>query len=427
MVNEELLRDLPEEYSALADRRRVMLEVADELGELHTAVNALGDALETAGLPGRMWRSPDASLRLIARSLPDITVDRLMTRLAEFAAGKGPDWLHGGIDDLDQFHREVRAIARVVDRLSESALQGSALQRSSRPPRAIELAFGAPKVSAALDHVAEILTDFRALEPFMAPLTSDEWRSQAAHLQSPEASTEQARAHGDTLSLSADGAHAKLRDFARATLKPQVHGNNTPGARLDALLEHAKVALAPLFRRPLFPRPLFRRKRLIALEGALLLMTVLAVLLLHHQGIIGSSATRGSLNSGLSATAASATAASATHASATAAVMASPTAIHLAPTKTSVPAPQLALTCAMNAAKTSATLDVKNTGRGAVSWQAAASHWLTVSPSKGQLSVGQTDTAQVTPSSSKRGWGTNTVTVSASNGTQSASFSATCG
>lgn len=408
MVNEELLRNLPEEYVALADRRRVMNEVADELGELHAAVNSLGDALEASGLPGRLWRSQDASLRLIARSLPDITVDRFMTRLAEFAAGKGPGWLHGDSDDLDQFHREVRAICRVVDRLSASLPQ---TPTAARPQRAIELAFADPRVAAALDQVVEILTDFRALEPFMAPLARDEWEPRAAPSESAAPATGEARTHGDTLSLPADATHAKLRDYARATLKPQLQGDRTARDRLNALLYRAKRLFTPLF----------RRKRLIAIEAGLLVVTVLAVLGLHHQGLVGTTQTQGS-----SAGDHSATAASATHASATLVpTKALPTATRPPATKTALPAPQLALACTMNAAKTSATLTITNTGRGTVSWQAAASHWLTVSPSSGQLSVDDSKSAQVTPSS-KRSWVTNTVTVSASNGARSASFSVTC-
>ncbi len=97
-----------------------MLEVADELADLHGAATRLGDALEAAGMPGSAWRSQDASLRLISRKLPDITVDRFITRLAEFAAGAGPDWLHGDADDLDRFQREVQALYRVAARLSTS-------------------------------------------------------------------------------------------------------------------------------------------------------------------------------------------------------------------------------------------------------------------------------------------------------------------
>ena len=178
-MNEELLQSLPQEYAGLADRRRVMLEVADELADLHGAATRLGDALEAAGMPGSAWRSQDASLRLISRKLPDITVDRFITRLAEFAAGVGPDWLHGDADDLDRFHREVQALYRVAARLSDMLKHRSPVPDGSRRVWAIERAFGDPQAMAALEAVAEILEDFRALRPFMAPLAREEWKSGA--------------------------------------------------------------------------------------------------------------------------------------------------------------------------------------------------------------------------------------------------------
>ena len=79
-MDEELLRDLPEEYAALGDRRTVMREVAASLKDLHGSITRLGDAIEAAGLPGRDWRSDDASLRRLSRKFPDVTVDDLITR-----------------------------------------------------------------------------------------------------------------------------------------------------------------------------------------------------------------------------------------------------------------------------------------------------------------------------------------------------------
>jgi hypothetical protein len=98
-VDEDLLRDLPEDYAALGDPRTVMLEVAAQLRDLHEAVTRLGDALESAGLPGRQWRSGEARVRLLPGVLPNITVDDFVTRLAEFAVDTGLERLHGNPHD----------------------------------------------------------------------------------------------------------------------------------------------------------------------------------------------------------------------------------------------------------------------------------------------------------------------------------------
>jgi hypothetical protein len=426
MVNEHLLRSLPEEYAALADRRRVMLEVADELAELHAAVTRLGDALEAAGLPGRTWRSPDASLRLVARTLPDITIDRFMTRLAAFASGKGPSWLHGDRGDLDLFHREVMAISGVAHRLRGSLQHREQTLEPSRRRRAIERAFGDARVAAALNEVVEILDDFRALERFMAPLTADEWKLPLAAQPEVALATGQGRGSQQTGPVPpgpAGSAGTRLRDVARATMGPRVEHRGGLGDRLAPLwvrLAPLRYRLAPLLVRaqPLLA-PVIRRKRLVAIEVALLIGTALVVLALHGHGVVGSSVAGGPAAgpalSGADATA-SADASAATS---------SPAALPAA-TKTAGPIPHLALTCTLNDSQgTSATLSIKNTGTTTVTWQADAPRRVAVSPTQGQLSVGHATTAAVT-SNRPHGLTGSTITVVASNHATSASYSALC-
>jgi hypothetical protein len=413
-VNEDLLRSLPAEYAALADHRRVMLEVADELAELHATVTRLGDALEAEGLSGREWRSRDASLRLVARKLPDITVDQFVTRLAEFAAGKGPAYLRGGEGDLERFHGEVGAIHMVASRLHEITERRSRGPKPQRPLRAVERAFASARVAAALGDVVTILEDFRALEPFMAPLARDEWdASVQARPAADSPAFEERRGSSQTLPMPAAGpAHTRLRDFARATAgaRPQPRGDGLRG-RLAALLAWAR----PLLRwaQPLLA-PLGTRKPLAITAAGLLVVVTASVALALHQLPAGRPTVPGG--------AATAPASSGTVVGSPAATSA---AAHPTATKTPAPAPRLALTCAVTGggtSATSATLTITNTGTTSVSWQASASGQVKISPAQGQLSVGKATTPTVT--SRKRLSGT--ITVTASNGARSASFSVSC-
>src|SRR5579885_238105 len=70
---------------ALNDPRQVMMEVLGLVEDLRLASNRLGDAIVAGGLSAREWRSPDARLATLSDQFPDITVDDLITRLAEFA------------------------------------------------------------------------------------------------------------------------------------------------------------------------------------------------------------------------------------------------------------------------------------------------------------------------------------------------------
>ncbi|MFI5273244.1 MAG: hypothetical protein ACHQ4H_09470, partial [Ktedonobacterales bacterium] len=52
-------------------------------------------AAECGRQPAREWRSDDALLRPLSDQLPAVTLDDLISRASEFAAGSGPYWLHG--------------------------------------------------------------------------------------------------------------------------------------------------------------------------------------------------------------------------------------------------------------------------------------------------------------------------------------------
>lgn len=167
--------DLGGEYAALQDPRQVMPEVATVLAELHEAITQLGNAFGSAGLPAREWRSDDALLRPLADNLPDVTLDDLLTRAAEFAAGSGPYWLRGGAEEIEQFVAETALLSDAFRPLRVIAQRLRVLPSRERGALPIERALGDGRVGAKLDRVSRCLADLEALGPFMAPLTPREW------------------------------------------------------------------------------------------------------------------------------------------------------------------------------------------------------------------------------------------------------------
>lgn len=153
------LDDLPEEYAALSDRREVMAEVVEALDSLRQCTRKLGDALVAAGLPARDWLGRGARLQLLDDTLPDVTLDDVITRLAEFSAGSGPDWLHGDLDALARFFDEVALLDDVVRALRLAAQRermASVRQRSDLPMRR---ALGDARVGTQLDLLSRDLRE----------------------------------------------------------------------------------------------------------------------------------------------------------------------------------------------------------------------------------------------------------------------------
>lgn len=167
--------DLGGEYAALQDPRQVMPEVATVLAELHEAITQLSNAFASAGLPARDWRSGDALLRPLADNLPDVTLDDLLTRAAEFAAGTGPYWLRGGAEEIEQIVAETALLSDAFRPLRVIAQRLRVLPARDRGALPLERALGDGRVGAKLDHVSRCLADLEALGPFMAPLTPHEW------------------------------------------------------------------------------------------------------------------------------------------------------------------------------------------------------------------------------------------------------------
>jgi hypothetical protein len=403
-VDENLLHDLPDEYAALADRRTVMREVAAQLQELHAAVTRLGDALEGAGLPGRAWRSADARLRLLPAALPDITVDAFIARVAEFAAGKGPDRLHGDDADLELFHKEVAAIYGVAQRLQRVVQDLDGAPATNRRGARLARALGDGRVRAALDDIGQILGDFKALRPFMAPLTRQEWESseeRPSQAMVPAAPPSH-RGLRETLPMPPSTSHTRLRDFAsvKDDSAASQGWNSRIGGRL-ATLRAVGAALRRSIRSFLGGRsPAQNRLAAIAIVVFLGLLGagVGVVLAQPHAPALPAARTPVSAPT---ATAAPATA---------------------TPRPSTTP-PKLTLTCA--AQGTTAKLTIQNVGTTSGAWQAQSPSGLRIVPDHGSLDAGQSATAQVSAINNKRP-ATGTVTVTATSGATSASFSVSC-
>ncbi len=169
--------DLPDEYSDLSNPRLVIEEVVRLLGELHRASTRLGDAIVSGGLPAREWRSQAARLERISDEFPPITLDELLTRLAEFAAGTGILWLHGGGPELDRFQDETVVLHGVIKPLRSFAQRQRMLPARDRGSEPLWKALGDPLVGTPLDMVAKGLRDLDALAPFLAPVSAEDWKA----------------------------------------------------------------------------------------------------------------------------------------------------------------------------------------------------------------------------------------------------------
>ncbi|MGO8950044.1 MAG: BACON domain-containing protein, partial [Ktedonobacterales bacterium] len=184
------------------------VEVLGLVGDLRQAAHRLGDALVAAGLNAREWRGEHARLALLSDQLPDITVDELITRLAEFGAAHGQDWLHGGPADIARFNDEVEVLYGVLRPLRVVAQRLRMIPANKRSAHSLERTLGSAVVGTPLDLVVGALRDLEALSPYLAPLTVAEWNNAPpatipTNLDNPEYLT-----HVEAQSFT------RLRDFA---------------------------------------------------------------------------------------------------------------------------------------------------------------------------------------------------------------------
>ena len=166
-----------DEYDALNDPRQVMTEVLGLVEDLRQANHKLGDAIVASGLAARDWRSSDARLALLSDQFPDITVDELITRLSEFS-GLGPDWLHGGAEEIAHFNQEVEILYGVIQTLHVQAQRLRILPMRERANQPLERALGDARTGTHLDSLLGALRDLESLAPYLVPLTSEQWRAE---------------------------------------------------------------------------------------------------------------------------------------------------------------------------------------------------------------------------------------------------------
>ncbi|HEX3273132.1 MAG TPA: hypothetical protein VHR15_20970 [Ktedonobacterales bacterium] len=379
---------LPERYATLADTPRVMGEASDSLADLHSATLEVGKALIDAGLPKPVWRSEQATLRLLSTTLPNITVDAYLARLEQFATRDGPTWLHGAHDDLAAFHKEVAVLAQVtrplrevVQRLQRLPVEMPGGPRSDHP---LQRVVRDPHLEPPLNTIAEILNDLEALAPFMRPLTPEQWRAlQSSSRLSP------ARIW-TALTVWVNG----LRSRGSAASSPATMGAAKPNAFLGASRAWVSQRLSWL-------RSRTRAQRALLAAGVLVVVAVFVALALsrlpHASGLAptaSSSAVRTVLAGSGTATALATTSPASTSTSAT----------------TPGPAPKLTGACKAHGA--TATLTLKNTGVSPFTWQAQPPPTLTVSPTQGVLQAGESATVQVSAVNKKNASGTITVVAS---------------
>jgi hypothetical protein len=166
---------LPDEYAALGDPVQVMAEVLTIVEQVRASNKKLGDAFVSAGLAGREWRGRDCELAVLSDQLPDVTLDALLTRLAEFAAGTGPHWLRGGIADIERFNDEASILSETLRALRIVAQRQRMLSLRQRGTLPMQRALGDARVGTQLDRIAAALRDLESLAPYIAPPDPDAW------------------------------------------------------------------------------------------------------------------------------------------------------------------------------------------------------------------------------------------------------------
>lgn len=382
----------PARYAALADTPRVMGEARDALADLHSAAMELGRALVDAGLPKPVWRSEQATLRLLSTTLPAITVDAYLTRLETFATRDGPAWLHGAHDDLEAFHKEVVGLIQVTRPLREIVhrLQHLPVDMPAGGPRSdhpLQRVVRSPRLQPPLDAIAEILSGLEALAPFMRPLTSAQWRA----LRRPSGLSP-ARAW-NAVAVWASGLRKRAGSASPA---PATTG---AAAKANTILQACR---AWILQRLAWLRRRTRAQRLLLASGLLVAaVAALGALALSRQPNLTGQATTIPSSAARTVLAETGTAT----ALATQSLVSSPT-----PGATAGVAPKLTLTCVVHGA--TATLTIKNAGASALTWQAQPPPTLTLTPTQGALQAGQSATAQASAVNKKSASGTITVIAS---------------
>lgn len=149
-------------------------QAMDLLRDLHDAVSRLGDAFVATGFAPSEWRTTEALLSELSDQFPEATVDALLTRMAEFAAGTGPGWLRSDGAALDDFEHEARVLGDVIRPLRALAQRQRMTPARERGWLSLERALGDVRVGAQLDRISRTLRALMDVAPHLAPLTTKE-------------------------------------------------------------------------------------------------------------------------------------------------------------------------------------------------------------------------------------------------------------
>jgi BACON domain-containing protein len=367
--------ELPDEYAALADTRQVMLEVVGLLEDLHKATTRLGDAIAAAGFHGREWRGLDAQLDELSDQFPEITLDDLITRLAEFSAGNGPAWLRGDHADIERFNDEAAILGGVMRPLRVLAQRQRVTPARERSRHPFERALADGRVGTQLDLMARYLRDLEALAPFIAPLAPEEWNLAALAPQAPPAPKPSAASAAR--SGPAMQRFTRLRDFAGSARgsAPSSRQAGTSQAFTGALGRARAGTEVLVLRLRLY-------RWMVVVIAALILAIVTGLLTLAvHEGL----------------------------------TLAPPSHLQATPA-------QLTLSCTGRGA--TQVLTLHNTGSASLTWQIAAPAGLTLSAAKGLLTRGASATVTVKVSAARAARGTLAFT--STDGAAQVPYTVTC-
>jgi Viral BACON domain len=368
---------LPDEYAALADTRQVMLEVVGLLEDLHKATTRLGDAIAAAGFHGREWRGLDAQLDELSDQFPEITLDDLITRLAEFSAGNGPAWLRGDRADIAHFNDEAAILGGVMRPLRVLAQRQRVTPARERSRHPFERALADGRVGTQLDLMARYLRDLEALAPFIAPLAPEEWNLASPAPPAPPAPRSFAAPAPAARSGPAMQSFTRLRDFADSARGSAPSSRQAgPSQAFTRAVGRARAGSEALVLR------LRLYRWMVVVIAALILAIATGLLTLAiHEGV----------------------------------TLAPPSHLQATPA-------QLTLTCTGRGA--THVLTLRNTGSASLTWQIAAPAGLTLSAAKGLLTRGASATVTVKVSAARAAHGTLAFT--STDGAAQVSYTITC-
>lgn len=370
----------------VAAARAAHAEAKRLLGELHDGANGLGDALAATGFSPREWRSDDARLAELGDQLPDVTIDALLSRFAEFTADSGPAWLAGDGQALDDFEHEVLVLAGAMRPLRVVAQRQRLTPPSRRGQLPLERALGDGRVGAQLDRLVRTLRLLAELAPDLEPVPLErEFAAGAGALAGANASLGRP---GDPTMPIGGGAPTSER---AAGQNAGLDGKALSAAFL-ARLRTLRLRSWPV--RQMWAG-LPRRTQFAAVAVLLVIgISVSGVLALHGIGSPQTSTRGTNVLSSQTATAGrtgvtpgrTTTTAAMTPAPAAAQLAVSPTNVKLCP-------------------GSSETLTISNMGAQALTWQANAPKTVTLSATSGSLGAHASTTITVKVSGTQHGTG----------------------